>query len=116
MFSEEILKILQDNHRLVKVRGIQRREALARWSHIGTMTGLGTHQPSGGFKGSVYNPYACHSGETPEDLLALLRQALVCFSYSYIYYHFLILPVTGFACRGDPTYLLWCTTPIYRPL
>ncbi|KAJ7058000.1 hypothetical protein C8F01DRAFT_303822 [Mycena amicta] len=75
-FEEPILKILQDNHQLVRVNGIRRRDALARWSHIGDTTGSGTRQGNGGLPGDIYNAYAWHSGETPQDLTTLMRQAL----------------------------------------
>ncbi|KAF7315105.1 hypothetical protein MIND_00024800 [Mycena indigotica] len=75
-FSEDIMKILRENHRLVQVNGIRRRAAMDNWSHIGTMTGYGTRQPKGGVKGDIYNAYAKHSGATPEDLLGLMRHAM----------------------------------------
>ncbi|KAF7336680.1 hypothetical protein MVEN_02103000 [Mycena venus] len=73
-FSEKTLARLVNNHRLVKVRAIRRRDIMQRWSY-GTMTGSGSGQPKGGRKGSVYGPYACHRGDTPDDIKALFRGA-----------------------------------------
>jgi hypothetical protein len=76
-FTPQTLKILQDNHRLVRVRGIRRREAMAHWGHIGSMTGVGSRMPNGGRKGDGYAPYACHRGDTPDDIKAVMRHGLV---------------------------------------
>ncbi|KAF7330970.1 hypothetical protein MVEN_02437100 [Mycena venus] len=73
-FSEKTLARLVNNHRLVKVRAIRRRDMMQRWLY-GTMTGNGSGQPKGGRKGSVYGPYACHRGDTPDDIKALFRGA-----------------------------------------
>ncbi|KAJ7678685.1 hypothetical protein B0H17DRAFT_1139241 [Mycena rosella] len=35
----------------------------------------GTRQAQGGAKGDVYGPYACHSGDTADDIKALFRHA-----------------------------------------
>lgn len=75
-FSDKIFNILLNNHRLVQVRGIRRRDALSRWSNIGSMTSYGSRQPVGGIKGDIYGPYACHKGDTPDDLRAVMRHAL----------------------------------------
>ncbi|KAJ7222291.1 hypothetical protein GGX14DRAFT_388107 [Mycena pura] len=70
------LRMLQYNHRLVRVRAIRRREALDRWSNIGKMSGAGVRQPVGGGKADIYGPYACHDGNTPDDIKALFRHGL----------------------------------------
>ncbi|KAJ7217990.1 hypothetical protein GGX14DRAFT_390699 [Mycena pura] len=75
-FSDKIFNILLNNHRLVQVRGIRRREALSRWRHISAITPYGSWQPIGGMKGDIYGPYACHKGDTPDDLRAVMRHAL----------------------------------------
>ncbi|KAJ7025913.1 hypothetical protein C8F04DRAFT_1268767 [Mycena alexandri] len=73
--SPEILAQLLDNHRRVSVRGVRRREDMQAWAY-GTMTGSGPRQPMGGAKGDGYGPYACHSGDTPDDIRALFRHAV----------------------------------------
>lgn len=85
--SPEILAQLLDNHRRVSVRGVRRREDMQAWAY-GTMTGSGPRQPMGGAKGDGYGPYACHSGDTPDDIRALFRHAVVregCSSFPMIY-------------------------------
>ncbi|KAJ7668288.1 hypothetical protein B0H17DRAFT_1142417, partial [Mycena rosella] len=47
------------------VRAIRCREALEAWRY-GSMTAAGNRQASGGGKGDIYGPYACHEGDTPE--------------------------------------------------
>ncbi|KAF8130448.1 hypothetical protein K438DRAFT_1999430 [Mycena galopus ATCC 62051] len=74
-FSKPTLARLVSNHRLVKVRAIRRREILQRWAY-GTMTARGSRQPIGGRKGDVYGPYACHRGDTRDDIKALFRDAM----------------------------------------
>ncbi|KAJ7439729.1 hypothetical protein B0H11DRAFT_2253636 [Mycena galericulata] len=73
-FSEEILAQLIDNHRRVEVRAIRRRAEMEAWAY-GTMTGGGSRQPAGGRQGDGYGPYACHRGDTPDDIKALFRLA-----------------------------------------
>jgi hypothetical protein len=55
------------------------------WAY-GSMTGAGACQPMGGIKGDVYGPYACHRGDTPDDIRALFRHAAVRIYSSYIFY------------------------------
>ncbi|KAJ7612385.1 hypothetical protein DFH06DRAFT_1371504 [Mycena polygramma] len=74
-FSKPILGRLNDNHRLVQVRAIRRRDMMQRWAY-GSITGRGSRQPSGGRKGDCYGPYACHRGDTPDDIRALFRDAV----------------------------------------
>lgn len=76
-FSRRTLGKLIDNHRRVKVRAIRRREAMEAWAY-GTITGGGSRQPTGGRQGDGYGPYACHRGDTPDDIKALFRHAVVC--------------------------------------
>ncbi|KAJ6563799.1 hypothetical protein B0H19DRAFT_1067415 [Mycena capillaripes] len=66
---------LISNHRRVVVRGVRRRGEIERWNY-GTMTGGGPRQPTGGRTGDVYGPYACHKGNTADDIRALFRHAL----------------------------------------
>ncbi|KAJ7139315.1 hypothetical protein C8R44DRAFT_867470 [Mycena epipterygia] len=73
--APETLERLIDNHRRVQVRAIRRRTAMQAWAH-GTMTAAGNRQPMGGVKGDTYGPYACHSGDTPDDIKALFRHAV----------------------------------------
>ncbi|KAF8130485.1 hypothetical protein K438DRAFT_860118 [Mycena galopus ATCC 62051] len=40
------------------------------------MTARGSRQPIGGRKGDVYGPYACHRGDTRDDIKALFRDAM----------------------------------------
>ncbi|KAJ7710171.1 hypothetical protein B0H16DRAFT_1480741 [Mycena metata] len=75
--SDETLGLLIENHRRVTVRGVRRREAMQAWAY-GTMTAAGARQPMGGVKGDVYGPYACHRGDTPDDIRALFRHAVDC--------------------------------------
>ncbi|KAJ7343247.1 hypothetical protein DFH08DRAFT_962375 [Mycena albidolilacea] len=74
-FSKKTLARLINNHRLVKIRAIRRRDMLHRWRY-GTMTAAGSRQPAQGRKGDVYGPYACHRGDTPDDIKALFREAV----------------------------------------
>ncbi|KAJ7033323.1 hypothetical protein C8F04DRAFT_1184308 [Mycena alexandri] len=70
--SSEILHRLQDNHRLVSIRTVRRRESMEAYAY-GTMTAVGTRQATGGWRGDAYAPYAMHHGETIEDFEALFR-------------------------------------------
>ncbi|KAJ7131747.1 hypothetical protein C8R43DRAFT_1133683 [Mycena crocata] len=63
------------NHRQVKVRTIRRRAEMQRWAY-GKMTGGGNRQPNGGSRDDGYGPYACHNGDTPDDIRALFRGAV----------------------------------------
>jgi len=45
------------------------------WAY-GTMTATGSRQASGGALGDTYGPYACHTGNTPDDIKALFRHAV----------------------------------------
>ncbi|KAJ7145388.1 hypothetical protein C8R43DRAFT_1130063 [Mycena crocata] len=72
--TQETLKIMQTNHGLVPIRTIHRREEMAVWEY-GTMTATGSRMPMGGIKGDGYAPYACHSGDTIDDIKALFRHA-----------------------------------------
>ncbi|KAJ7770945.1 hypothetical protein DFH07DRAFT_953942 [Mycena maculata] len=74
-FSRKTLIQLRDNHRRVVVRAIRRREAMEAWAY-GTMTGSGSRQAAGGYKGDGYGPYACHHWDTPDDIKALFRHAV----------------------------------------
>ncbi|KAJ6497198.1 hypothetical protein C8R47DRAFT_1069243 [Mycena vitilis] len=69
------LEQLLSNHRLVTVRGVRRRDDIDRWNH-GSMTGTGPRQPKGGTEGDGYGPYACHNGNTTDDIRALFRHAV----------------------------------------
>ncbi|KAJ7431307.1 hypothetical protein B0H11DRAFT_2131475 [Mycena galericulata] len=73
--SPETLKIMQDNHRLVRIRAIRRRADMQAWAY-GSMTATGSRMPMGGLKGDGYAPYACHSGDTVDDIKALFRHAV----------------------------------------
>ncbi|KAJ7126411.1 hypothetical protein C8R43DRAFT_958148 [Mycena crocata] len=73
--SRPTLRELILNHRRVKVRAIQRRAEMQRWAY-GKMTGGGNRQPNGGSRGDGYGPYACHNGDTPDDIRALFRGAV----------------------------------------
>ncbi|KAK7006866.1 hypothetical protein R3P38DRAFT_2555019 [Favolaschia claudopus] len=75
-FSEETLARLIYNHRLVVVRAIRRRAIMQMWAY-GTMTATGSRQPSGGGKGDGYGPYACHRGDTVDDISAMAREGTV---------------------------------------
>ncbi|KAK7021549.1 hypothetical protein R3P38DRAFT_2780766 [Favolaschia claudopus] len=77
VFSAETLAILLDNHRLVEIVAIERREEIDRWNP-GTMTGSGTRQPAGGYKGDGYGPYPSHQGRTPQEIKAVSRQGISC--------------------------------------
>jgi hypothetical protein len=70
------LEQLLSNHRRVTVRGVRRRDDIEKWNH-GSMTATGARQPKGGTKGDGYGPYACHSGNTLDDIRALFRHAVV---------------------------------------
>ncbi|KAK7006828.1 hypothetical protein R3P38DRAFT_2793508 [Favolaschia claudopus] len=72
-FSEKTLARLIYNHRLVVVRAIRRRAIMQMWAY-GTMTATGSRQPSGGGKGDGYGPYACHRGDTVDDISAMARE------------------------------------------
>ncbi|KAJ7665866.1 hypothetical protein DFH06DRAFT_261486 [Mycena polygramma] len=69
------LEQLLSSHRSVTVCGVRRRAEMERWNY-GTMTGEGPRQPMGGLEGDFYGPYACHSGNTPDAIRALFRQAV----------------------------------------
>ncbi|KAK7024097.1 hypothetical protein R3P38DRAFT_2531662 [Favolaschia claudopus] len=73
-FSKQTLVRLVKNHRLVKVCTVRRRGVLHRWLY-GSMTPLGTRQPTGGRKGDNFVAYACHRGDTPADIQALERSS-----------------------------------------
>ncbi|KAJ7707385.1 hypothetical protein B0H17DRAFT_1125201 [Mycena rosella] len=75
MMQPKLLECLIDNHQRVKLRGVHRREAMQAWSTYGSMTAAGTCQVQGGAKGDVYGPYACHSGDTADDIKALFCHA-----------------------------------------
>ncbi|KAJ7770154.1 hypothetical protein DFH07DRAFT_953986 [Mycena maculata] len=75
VFSKKTLAQLIDNHRRIKVRAIRRREAMQEWAY-GKMTGTGPRMPRGGRQGDGYGPYACHKGDTPDDIRALFRHAV----------------------------------------
>lgn len=75
---------LISNHHCVLVRGVRRRGEMERWNY-GSMTGNGPRQPKGGLPGDVYGPYACHKGNTPDDIRALFRHALVSTSHKSVY-------------------------------
>ncbi|KAK7053938.1 hypothetical protein R3P38DRAFT_2501047 [Favolaschia claudopus] len=72
-FSDKTLARLLHNHRLVLVRGIRRRDIMQWWSY-GSMTATGSRQPNGGLKGDGYRAYACHRGDTPDDIKATVRE------------------------------------------
>jgi hypothetical protein len=72
----ETLEQLISNHRMVVVRGVRRRGDIEHWNY-GSMTGSGPRQAKGGIPGDVYGPYACHKGNTVDDIRALFRHALV---------------------------------------
>ncbi|KAJ7129838.1 hypothetical protein C8R43DRAFT_1240018 [Mycena crocata] len=73
--SAKTLRVMQDNHRLVRVRGLKRRDEIDEWAY-GTMTGSGSRLPIGGKLGDGYAPYARHSGGSVEDIKALFRHAM----------------------------------------
>ncbi|KAJ7107303.1 hypothetical protein C8R43DRAFT_963132 [Mycena crocata] len=73
--SPKALKITQDNHSLVRIQAIRRREDMQLWAR-GSMTGTGSCMPMGGKLGDGYAPYACHSGDSVEDIEALFRHAV----------------------------------------
>ncbi|KAJ7699612.1 hypothetical protein B0H17DRAFT_1129219 [Mycena rosella] len=73
--QQKLLDLLIDNHRRVKVCGVRRRESMQAWSYEGSMTATGTRQAQGGLQGDVYGPYACHKGDTEDDIKALFRHA-----------------------------------------
>ncbi|KAJ6464716.1 hypothetical protein DFH09DRAFT_1346753 [Mycena vulgaris] len=73
--SPQVLNRLIEDHRRVEVHGVRRREALQAWSY-GDMTPSGTRQANGGYEGDVYGPYACHNGDTPDDIKALFRHGV----------------------------------------
>ncbi|KAJ7837248.1 hypothetical protein B0H14DRAFT_3460307 [Mycena olivaceomarginata] len=52
-FGDSTLKMLVNNHRLVKVCAIRRRKEMERWVY-GTMTGTGSRMATGGKKGDAY--------------------------------------------------------------
>ncbi|KAJ7723851.1 hypothetical protein DFH07DRAFT_783457 [Mycena maculata] len=78
VFSKKTLAQLIDNHRRIKVRAIRRREAMQEWAY-GKMTGTGPRMPRGGRQGDGYGLYACHKGDTLDDIRALFRHAVVSF-------------------------------------
>ncbi|KAJ7152312.1 hypothetical protein C8R43DRAFT_950915 [Mycena crocata] len=73
--SSKTLRVMQDNHRLVRVRGLKRRDEIDEWAY-GTMTGTGSRLPIGGKLGDGYAPYARHSGDSVEDIKVLFRHAM----------------------------------------
>ncbi|KAJ7837249.1 hypothetical protein B0H14DRAFT_2589344 [Mycena olivaceomarginata] len=75
VFSERVLQYLINAHRLVKVRTIRRRDIMQRWAY-GTMTATGSRQAAGRRKGDTYGPYACHRGDTPDDIKAFFSEAV----------------------------------------
>ncbi|KAJ7843565.1 hypothetical protein B0H14DRAFT_3689309 [Mycena olivaceomarginata] len=74
-FSDKTLEHLIHNHRLVKVRAIRRCSIMQRWAY-GSMTATGSRQASGGRRGDTYSAYACHRGDTPDDIKALFSEAM----------------------------------------
>ncbi|KAJ7145166.1 hypothetical protein C8R43DRAFT_1130226 [Mycena crocata] len=74
--SSKTLRVMQDNHRLVRVRGLKRRDEIDEWAY-GTMTGTGSRLPIGGKLGDGYAPYTRHSGDSVEDIKVLFRHAMV---------------------------------------
>ncbi|KAJ7160822.1 hypothetical protein C8R46DRAFT_1223161 [Mycena filopes] len=60
----------------VAVRGVRWRDMMEAWKY-GSMTAAGAQQPAGGRKADGYGPYACHCGDTPDDVRALFRHAVV---------------------------------------
>ncbi|KAJ7339054.1 hypothetical protein DFH08DRAFT_812448 [Mycena albidolilacea] len=74
-FSKKTLACLINNHQLVKIRAIRRRDMLHRWRY-GTMTAAGSRQPAQGQKGDVYGPYTCHHGDIPDDIKKLFWEAI----------------------------------------
>ncbi|KAJ7728417.1 hypothetical protein DFH07DRAFT_782205 [Mycena maculata] len=76
VFGKRILQELIANHQRVKVRAIRHREEMQAWAY-GSMTGEGTRMPKGGRRGDGYGPYSSHKGDTPDDIKALFRQAVV---------------------------------------
>ncbi|KAJ6471204.1 hypothetical protein DFH09DRAFT_1220462 [Mycena vulgaris] len=73
--SEKTLKIMQDNHRSVRIRALRRRGDMQAWAY-GSMTATGSRMPMGGMEGDGYGPYVCHSGDSVEDIQALFRHAV----------------------------------------
>ncbi|KAJ7660582.1 hypothetical protein B0H17DRAFT_1185326 [Mycena rosella] len=73
--SPTMLKIMQENHRQVRIRTIRRRADMQAWAY-GSMTATGSRMPMGGKKGDGYAPYACHSGDSVDDIKALFRHAV----------------------------------------
>ncbi|KAJ7168261.1 hypothetical protein C8R43DRAFT_945465 [Mycena crocata] len=73
--STKTLDELLANHRRVIICALRRRGVLQRWAH-GSMTGTGWHEPTGGRKGDGYSLYACHTGDTADDMKALHRHAV----------------------------------------
>ncbi|KAJ7747174.1 hypothetical protein DFH07DRAFT_962659 [Mycena maculata] len=73
--SPEALHQLQENHRVVSIRAVKRREALEAYAY-GSMTPAGPRQATGGWKGDTYAPYAMHHGDTIQDFEALFRHGL----------------------------------------
>lgn len=76
-FSADLLQTMKDNHRLVCVRSVKRRESMEAWSY-GSMTAAGSREATGGRKGDTYAEYTIHSGKTVDDINALFRHAQVC--------------------------------------
>ncbi|KAJ7668090.1 hypothetical protein B0H17DRAFT_1248825 [Mycena rosella] len=74
--SPTTLKIMQENHRQVRIRTIRRRADMQAWAY-GSMTATGSRMPMGGKQGDGYAPYACHSGGSVDDIKALFRHAVV---------------------------------------
>ncbi|KAJ7681162.1 hypothetical protein B0H17DRAFT_1205978 [Mycena rosella] len=73
--SPTTLKIMQENHQQVRIRTIRRRADMQAWAY-GNMTATGSRMPMGGKKGDGYAPYACHSGDSVDDVKALFRHAV----------------------------------------
>ncbi|KAJ7092831.1 hypothetical protein B0H15DRAFT_799309 [Mycena belliarum] len=73
--SPKTLEQMIDNHRRVRVRAVRRRDAMQAWAH-GSMTAVGTRQATGGRQADTYAPYACHKGDTDDDIKALFRHAV----------------------------------------
>ncbi|KAK7013918.1 hypothetical protein R3P38DRAFT_3206486 [Favolaschia claudopus] len=69
VFSDETLAFLIENHRLIKVVAIHRREDMQRWNP-GTMTASGSRQPAGGYLGDGYGAYPSHLGHSSSEVRA----------------------------------------------
>ncbi|KAF8204367.1 hypothetical protein K438DRAFT_1819719 [Mycena galopus ATCC 62051] len=75
VFRQKTLDRLIYNHHLVQVSGIKRRADMQRWAY-GTMTAIGSRQPTGGKKGDGYNAYPCMQGRSVGEIKALHRAAM----------------------------------------